>query len=426
MDYHSISLILVIVAMLILSAYFSATETAFSTANKIRLKNLEKDGNRRAGLALSLSEDYNKLLSAILIGNNIVNIVSATVSTVLFTKFFPNDGVTVSTVVMTVLVLIFGEISAKSVANDHAEEFAMFSAPILKFFMFLLAPLTWIFGLWKKLLSRFLKSKKAPAFTEEELITIVDEAEKDGEIESHEGELIKSAIEFSDLNAKNILTPRVNMIAIEENTPLDEIRETFAEHGLSRLPVYREDIHSIIGMIHEKDFYALLFQQDEEKDIHSILSEVVFVAPNIMISDLLHTLQIKKSHMAIVVDEFGGTVGLVTMEDVLEELVGEIWDELDEVIEYFQKLGPDQYSVSCSADLEELFELLGMEEKEEEFHSFTVSGWVLEEIGHIPEAGESFQYENLNVVVTKTDSKRVLEITVELLQPQEESLPLAQ
>jgi putative hemolysin len=425
MDYHSITLILVIAVMLILSAYFSATETAFSTANKIRLKSLEKDGNRRAGLALKLSEDYNKLLSAILIGNNIVNIVSASVSTVLFTKFFPTAGVTVSTVVMTVLVLIFGEISPKSIANDHAEEFVMFSAPILRFFMVILSPLTWIFGMWKNLISRFLKSKKVPAFTEEELITIVDEAEKDGGIESHEGELIKSAIEFSDLNAKDILTPRVNMISVEENTPLDEIRKTFAEHGLSRLPVYREDVDSILGMIHEKDFYALLFRPDEEKDIHSILSEVVFVAPNIMISDLLHTLQNKKSHMAIVVDEFGGTVGLVTMEDVLEELVGEIWDEHDEVIEYFHVLAPNQYRVSCSADLDALFELLDLEEKSEEFHSSTVSGWVLEEFGHIPEAGETFQYENLNVCVTKTDSKHVLEITVEVIKP-EQVLPLAQ
>lgn len=415
MDTQSITLIISIGCLILLSAYFSATETAFSTINKIRLKNLEKGGNRRAALILSIAEDYDKMLSAILIGNNIVNIASASLATIIFTKYFGNSGVTLSTIVMTVLVLIFGEISPKSLAKEEPEKFAMFSAPILRFLMWIMTPVTFLFGLWKKLLSLFFKAKERPSVTEEELLTIVDVAENEGELNANQGDLIRSAIEFNDLDVKDILTPRVNLVCVEEHTPLEEVRKQFANCGYSRLPVYAGSVDSIIGVIHEKDFFRMLDRG--ETDIHSAITDIVCTAPNMKISELLHTLQHSKIHMAVVVDEFGGTLGIVTLEDILEELVGEIWDEHDEVVEYFRQEPGGAYQISCKASLEEMFELFGLENDNDKFENNTVGGWVIEVLGRIPEQGAQFQYENLHVTVTKADPKKALEIFVE---PQEQ------
>lgn len=417
MSSTSVTLIAVIAVLVMMSAYFSATETAFSSLNKIRLKSLANNGNKRAAHALSLLENYDKLLSTILIGNNIVNIASASIATVLFVEQFRlgNSGVTVSTVVMTVVVLIFGEISPKSLAKESPERFAMFSTPFLSFFVKLLTPLNFLFQQWKKLLNKLFKAEDDRGITEEELITIVDEAENEGGIDEHESELIRSAIEFNDLEVEEILTPRVDVVAVEENDPMDKIADAFRTNGLSRLPVYRETIDNIIGIIHEKDFYAQLYQNRNE--IAPIIKTAVCATTSMPVSKLLRLLQGSKTHMAIVIDEFGGTAGIVTLEDILEELVGEIWDEHDEVVEEFKKNPDGSYLVSCSADLEDMFELLGLSE---EVDTSTVSGWVIDELGGVPKVGDNFTYENLHVTVTRTDFRRVLEIRVELLPEQEE------
>lgn len=417
MSSTSVTLIAVIAVLVMMSAYFSATETAFSSLNKIRLKSLANNGNKRAAHALSLLENYDKLLSTILIGNNIVNIASASIATVLFVEQFRlgNSGVTVSTVVMTVVVLIFGEISPKSLAKESPKRFAMFSTPFLSFFVKLLTPLNFLFQQWKKLLNKLFKAEDDRGITEEELITIVDEAENEGGIDEHESELIRSAIEFNDLEVEEILTPRVDVVAVEENDPMDKIADAFRTNGLSRLPVYRETIDNIIGIIHEKDFYAQLYQNRNE--IAPIIKTAVCATTSMPVSKLLRLLQGSKTHMAIVIDEFGGTAGIVTLEDILEELVGEIWDEHDEVVEEFKKNPDGSYLVSCSADLEDMFELLGLSE---EVDTSTVSGWVIDELGGVPKVGDNFTYENLHVTVTRTDFRRVLEIRVELLPEQEE------
>lgn len=403
-------LIPVLAGLLILSGFFSSTETAYSSLNKIRLKNKAAEGNRRAALTLRIAEDYDRLLSTILIGNNIVNIASASLSTVLFTAWLGGAGVSVSTVVMTVLVLIFGEITPKSLAKEAPESFAMFAAPIMRFFMGLLRPVNFLFMQWKKLITRIFKIKRNDQITEEELKTMVDEAESGGGIDRGEGDLLRSAIEFHDMTVEEICTPRVDVVAVDEEASMEEIGEIFRTHGLSRLPVYRETVDSVIGVIHEKDYY--LNQHEGATDLHAFLNDVTCVAPGMKITALLRLLQQNKSHMAIVVDEFGGTVGVVTLEDILEELVGEIWDEHDEVVEEFRQISDHVYRVSCGADLEDMFELFRLNVDTEDFDFSTISGWVMQELGKIPEAGDQFDYENLHVTVTQTDMRRVLEIEV--------------
>ncbi|TCT16320.1 CBS domain containing-hemolysin-like protein [Natranaerovirga pectinivora] len=417
MDGGSNTLIFVYGILILFSAYFSAAETAFSSFNRIRLKNMANSGNKKALKTLELSENFDNVLSAILIGNNIVNIALASIATVIFTYYFNDKGVIISTVVTTVLVLTFGEITPKSLAKESPERFAMFFTPVIRGLVFGFIPLNFLFAYWKKILSKVLKTQNANTITQAELITLVDEVESEGGINRHEGEIIRSAIEFNDLNVEEILTPRVNVVAINENASISEIKSLFINHGYSRIPVYRETVDNINGVILEKDFYHML--HNEKDDIQSIIKNIVCVAPHMKISELLRTLQHSKSHIAVVVDEYGGTMGIVTMEDILEELVGEIWDEHDEIIEHFSKISEGKYLIYCNADLEDLFEQFELKSKSEDYDAVTVSGWVVQECGRIPKKGDSFIYENLKVVVTKTDSKRVLEITVEVMNEDE-------
>ena len=420
MDPQSITMIVVLFLMVAFSAYFSATETAFTSLNRIRLKSKADAGDRRAARTLALAEDYDRLLSTILIGNNIVNISASTLGTVLFTKHVGTAyGPAVSTVVLTVVILIFGEISPKSLAKEQPEAFAMFSAPILRLLMLILRPLNFLFAMWKRLLSLIFRHSADGGITEEELITMVDQAENEGGLDQDESELIRSAIEFGDLEVDEILTPRVDIVAVEDTDTMDDIAKAFAESGYSRLPVYHEDIDNIVGVIHEKDFHAARYHGHD--DVSAIVSTVLYTTANTKISDLLRILQKAKAHMVIVVDEYGGTEGLCTMEDIVEELVGEIWDEHDEVIEEFKKEPDGSYLISCNANLTDLYDLFSIKGESD---STTVSGWVMEEVGRVPEEGDHFVYENLDVTVTKVDHRRVLEIRVVVLdRPQDEEKP---
>ena len=396
-----------IVLLVMMSAYFSATETAFSCLNKIRMKSRAESGDHRAALAMDLVEDYDRLISTILIGNNIVNITASTVGTVLFTKLYAAYGPTVSTVVLTLVVLIFGEISPKSLAKEHAESFAMFSAPILRVFLLALRPLNFLFSQWKRLLNMIFHPSEDQGITEEELITMVSEAENEGGLDQHESQLIRSAIEFGDLEAGDILTPRVDIVAVEDSATMDDIAAVFAESGYSRLPVYHKDVDDIVGLIHEKDFHAARYRG--RTDISGCITPVHYTTANAELGALLRTLQKKKIHMAVVVDEFGGTEGLVTLEDILEELVGEIWDEHDEVIESIRRQSDGSYLIAASADLSDLFDLFSIKDDSD---ASTVSGWVIEQLGRLPQAGDHFTSEGLEVTVTRVDHRRVLEIRV--------------
>ena len=411
MDDGSIMLIISIAVLILMSAYFSATETAFSSLNRVRLKSMANSGNWRAKQTLALSEDFDNILSTLLIGNNIVNILAASIATILFTTHFGNSGVTISTVVMTILVLIFGEISPKSIAKESPEKFAMFSTPILKGFTVILTPFNYLFRLWKRLLYKIFKVESCKFITEDELLTIVEEAENGGGIDKHESKLIQSAIEFNDLDAKEILTSRVDLIALSNTASIDEIKEVFKNNRFSRIPIFENTIDKIIGVIHQRDFYDLI--ENGDSNIKNIIKPIICVTPNTKISQLLNNFQKSKTHMAVVVDEFGGTKGIVTLEDVLEELVGEIWDEHDEIIEYFKKVDEHKYLVVCSADLKDLFDKFNLSCNDDDYESNTVSGWVLEEFGHIPKVGDSFIYEDLLVTVTKTNYTRVLEVSIE-------------
>lgn len=407
MNNSDISLIVIIVICIIMSAYFSATETAFSSLNKIKLKNAASKGKKKAIVALELSENYDQILSTILIGNNIVNIASASLATVVFTRIFDDAGITLSTVVMTVIVLIFGEISPKSIAKDMPESWAMMSAPILKVLCFVLSPINSLFTLWKKFLNKVFKSKDDRSITEEEILTMVEEAQQDGGINEQEGELIRSAVEFNDLDVVDVLTPRIDVVAIEDISEIEDVAAVFLESGYSRIPVYHHEIDHIIGIIHQKDFYNRVINLGEP--LEQIIAPVLFVTPTMKISKLMKKIQQEQTHMAVIVDEYGGTKGIVTLEDILEELVGEIWDEHDEVVNEIEQISDCEYKVLGSTNIDKMFEALHMEGK---FEIASVNGWVSHEIGKIPCEGEQFEYEHLSIQILKADERRVLEIKV--------------
>ena len=383
MDSPNFGMAAVLAFLIAMSAYFSATETAFTSLNRIRMKNKADNGDARAAKTLELAEQYDKLLSTILIGNNIVNITATTIATVLCTNLFHELGPTVATVALTIIILIFGEVSPKSLAKESPEKFAMFAAPLLGLLM-------------------------------EELVTMVDQAEDEGGLDQHESQLIRAAIEFNDLEVGEILTPRVDLVAAEEGSSEEQIASLFAQSGYSRLPIYQDTVDNIVGVIHEKDFYAA--RSRGRVNVAKLRAPVLYTTGNTKISELLRILQRSKAHMAVVVDEYGGTEGIATLEDILEELVGEIWDEHDEVIEQFQKQEDGSYLIACSADLDDMYDLFQVKGT---CGAATVSGWVLEQVGRVPEVGDRFQAEGLDVTVTQVEHRRVLEVRVVLL-PEEE------
>ena len=401
-------------ACLILSAYFSATETAFSSANSTRLKTLAEKGSKKAKLACELLEHYDKLLSTILIGNNIVNILMASIGTVLFVRHYGDAGATISTVVVTVVVLVFGEISPKSVAKDCAERFAMFSAPILQVFLFVLTPLNFLFSLWKKLLAKVFRLNGESKMSQEELLMLVDEVQQDGSIDKNEGELLKNAIDFSEQQAQDILIHRVDLAALPITASKEEVAALFTQTKYSRLLIYQDSIDHILGTVHQKDFYVGC--GITEKPLEEIIVPPLFVLENEPISRLLKTLQKAKTHVAVVVDEYGGTCGIVTMEDILEELVGEIWDEHDEIEVFIRKTGANTFLVDSSMDFDEFAAYFQLKADSE---MTSVSGWVMEQFGRVPESGERISAGPLDVLVTKVDNHRIEEIQITQHAPAE-------
>ena len=403
--------IIIIVVCVILSAYFSATETAFSTFNRIRMKNFAEKGNKKAALVLKLSDNYDSLISTILIGNNIVNILASAMSTLLFAKLISNQDLaaTVSTAVLTVVVLVFGEISPKTMAKNSPESFVLFSAPIINFFYIILTPFNLIFRGWQRLLAKLFKKQDDQGMTEEELISIIEEAEEDGDIDKEESNLIKSAIEFGDLEVGDIFTPRIDVTGLPANASKEEVAKTFAESGYSRLPVYEGDIDNVIGILYYKDFYTTAYKTNVS--LEEIIKPVIFVATTQPVNELMKELQEKQLHMAIVTDEFGSTAGIVTLEDILEEIVGEIWDEHDEIVEEIKELDDKKYMVSGRANTEKLFSLLDID-VDEEIEAVTVGGWAMEILGRIPEVGDTFEDHGLAAEIVEMDGRRVESIHV--------------
>ena len=395
----------------IMSGYFSATETAFNSLNMTKVKIAAEKGDKRAELIIRLLDDYNRLLTTILVGNNIVNIALSSMATVLFIELLGGEiGATVSTAVITVVVLIFGEITPKSIAKENPESFARFSAPIINFLAVILTPINYLFSLWKKLVSLVVKSNEEEVVTEEELLSMVDEGEQSGTIGEQESELIRNAMELNENDCADIATPRVDIEAVGQDWTKEEVAEVFVETGYSRLPVYVDSIDNIIGIIHRTDFYN---NYEMENMADTMLTKPVFVPTTMKIGALLKLLQKNKCHMAVVTDEYGGTYGIVTMEDILEELVGEIWDEHDEVEEDISE-NKGVYTVSGSMDPEELFEELEMDIEEVPYA--TLSGCIMDELDKVPEVGDTFDSEGYRFTVETVDGMRVDTAVVEKLE----------
>ncbi len=401
--------IMIIIFCIVMSAYFSATETAFSTFNRIRMKNLAEKGNKKAALVMKLADNYDSLISTILIGNNIVNILASSLTTLLFVEWLSSGSLAafasaISTAVLTIIILTFGEISPKTVAKKIPESFAMFSAPLINLLLIIFFPLTIVFKGLQNLLGKIFKSDDDQGMTEEELISIIEEAEEEGDFDKEESTLIKSAIEFGDLEVGDIFTPRIDITAIPKDATFAEIKTVFNESGYSRIPVYDGDLDNVIGILNYKDFFASSFE--DGMDITEITKSVMFVTKTQKINDLLRELQEKQCHIAIVTDEYGSTAGLVSLEDIIEEIVGDIWDEHDEIIEEIKAVADGEYIVSGKANIEKLFEELDVEE-DEELEALTVNGWAMEALGRIPEVGDSFESDGLAVEVLEMEGRRI-------------------
>lgn len=413
--------LIAIIALLLCSAFFSGSETAFSSVNKIKLKNKADDDNKRAALALQMAEDFDRLITTILVGNTISNIAMTSVATVYGIEMWGNRiGPTIATVIITLMVLALGEITPKIIAREYSEELALFLAPLLRFLIIVLTPLTFVFNGLKILVKRLFGKNETPEFSEDELLTIVEEAEAGGAIGEEQSELIANAIEFNDIEAIDILTPRVDIIAIETGTPVAEIKKVFKESGLSRLPVYEDDLDHIMGVLNHKDFFNNNVRS--MKDVEKLIKPVAYVAETLKAAVLLKKMQAKKTHIAIVVDEYGGTTGLVTLEDIIEEIVGDIYDEHDAVASRdVKKTGANTYAVAGGANLEDFFELF---DEEIDIDATTVNGWVMIELDKLPKANDSFEYESkhkkFDVKVTKADGRRALMTRIKVEDKSEE------
>lgn len=408
-----IGIFIALIVLVLLSGFFSATETAYTSANRIKLRSLAGNGNKRAKLTLNLAENkFDKLISVLLVGNNIVNLTASTLSVLLFQKVL-KDGSNyslVSTIVITVVVLIFGEIIPKYLAKTFAEKLAMSFYPAVIFFYYLLYPFHFAFGGFRWIISKMFRAAPDDRITEDEILTVVEEAEEDGTLRDDETKLIRSVIEFDDLEVGDILVPRVNIVAANVGSSMEEIKKIFEKEGYSRLPVYKNSIDTVIGTIHEKDFYNAFLAG--KKDVNDIMQNAFYTTEHVKISKLLKQLQKKKIHIAVVLDEYGGTLGLVTLEDILEELVGEIWDEHDEEIDYFKRLSENSYLVDGNTPLSDAFELFGIKDEKENFEASTLSGWLIEFLGEIPHVGRKISYLNLDFEIMKSTVKRILQVKV--------------
>ncbi len=406
MDDGCITLIVALVLLICLSAFFSSSETAFSSLNMIRLKSRSEAGDAKAKRVLALAQDYDAVLSTILIGNNIVNIAAASLSTVLFTTYISREyGPTLSTLVLTVIVLIFGEVTPKSMAKEMPETFALAAAPVLQILVVVFTPANKLFQAWKGFLKSRFHTDEDDGITEGELMTMVSEAENDGGITDRESELIRSAIEFDDVEVEDVLTPRVDVIALEDNVTMAELGDMFEENGFSRLPVYHDTIDNIIGVVHEKDYH--IARRKGVTNLSTLITPTLYTTGSTQISSLLRTLRETHHHLAVVVDEYGGTEGIVTLEDILEELVGEIWDEHDEVVEDVRHQSDNTWLVSGGANVDDLFEELDLDETSE---AVTVSGLAQERLKRLPKVGDRFGIGNYLCTITRAAHRRVQEV----------------
>ncbi len=416
MDNSDIWKILFVIMMMIFSALFSSAETAYSSVNRLRLKNYEAQGNRKAAKALRLADRFDEVLTAVLIGNNIVNIATSSVSTLIFISLVGSNGALVSTIVITALVLVFCEVLPKSYAKRNAETLALAFASPLSAVVAIFKPIVWLLNRLSSLVSK--GSSQTPSVTEDELKYMIDEIEEQGVIEEQESELVKSALEFDEISVNEILIPRVKIVGIELNSTIDEIKALFSSEMYSRLPVYEKSLDDIIGIITNKAFFKMLVEGGN--DICAIIQEVPHIADTKLISEAMRDMQRSKVHLAVVTDQYGGTKGIVTLEDIIEELVGEIYDEDDEIISSIMMLAPDKYEVAGDMNISELTELLDLDERLIQTDYTTVGGWVTDVMEHIPESGETAVSGIFRLTAADVNEQTVEKVIIELL-PQEDN-----
>jgi putative hemolysin len=409
-----LSLIMLLGGLIVLSAFFSSAETAFSSVNKIRLRNYASENRSGSKKALYISENFDNALSTILVGNNIVNIAAASISAKVATDLFgPSTGLIISTFVMTLLILIFGEILPKSIAKENAETYTLKISGILYFLIKVLTPVNFLFGKLKSLVSKTYSqnNENMPSVTEEEIKVMVDISEEEGTINKDERELVHRSLDFNEILVGEIITPRTDMIALEVNQPIQEIKEVFLEERYSRIPVYEEHIDNVIGILSEREFLAELLQY-QDVNVRKLLRKPMFVVKSTKIATLLPELQKSKVHMSIVIDEYGGTAGLITLEDILEELVGEIWDEHDEKINIMTKVNENTFEFDAQFQLDDFSKLLKLPDLDSSYH--TLGGWIVEKYERIPDQGESFEFENLKITIDDVKKHRVKKVKVEI------------
>ena len=418
-DWFSYILLVILIA---LSAFFSASETAYTTVNKIRLQNYVDAGNKKAKTALFIAENYDRTLTTILIGNNIVNIGASSIATLLFVKLFGPSGAAISTAVMTILILIFGEVLPKSFAKESSEKFALaFSRP-LRILMTVFWPVVFLFIQLKKVAKHIspIKEEETPTVTEQELKFIVESIEDEGVLEKQESELVQHALEFDEKTVQEVLTPRVDMTTLDIEDDLQTNIGLVLTERFSRIPVCRGTSDRIIGILHTKDLLEALVRGDAI-DLASMVQPAFFVYKTKKLSSLLADFKRNKTHVAIVTDDYGGTVGMVTMEDLLEELVGDIWDEDEEIIRDFVRIDSQHFLISGDLTIRELFDHLDLPFSNLESNHTSCGGWALEALGHIPQAGEAFQFKNMTLTIQEMDDQRVKKLSVYLApQPEEE------
>lgn len=412
-----LELIILLGVLILLSAFFSSAETAFSSVNKIRLRNYASENRPGSRKALYISENFDNALSTILVGNNIVNIAAASISSKVAVDLFgANIGLIVSTFGMTLLILIFGEILPKSIAKEHAENYTLRISGILLLLIRLLTPVNFLFGKLKAAVSRTFtpKAGPVPSVTEEEIKVMVDISEEEGVMNKQEKELVHRSLDFNEIVVGEILTHRLDMVAVEIGQPIEEIKQVFLKERYSRVPVYQGSIDNIVGFLSERDFFAALIQGGAV-DIEKLIRKPLLVTKSMKTAVLLPELQRTKSHMAIVVDEFGGTAGLVTLEDILEELVGEIWDEHDEKTSILTKLDDGGYLLDSVYGLDDFAQLFKLPVPDSHAHS--IGGWIFERLERIPTEGESFVYEGYRITLAEVDNHRIRKVKVVPVAP---------
>lgn len=412
MDNSDIFKIILVVVMMIFSALFSSTETAYSSVNKLRLKNYAGQGNKKAAKALKLANKFDEVLTAVLIGNNIVNIATSSVSTIVFINLIGSSGAAVSTVVITVLVLVFCEVLPKSYAKKNAERLALAFAAPLSVLVTIFRPFVYILNKLSSVISK--GGEEAPSVTEDELKFMIDEIEEQGVIEEQESELVKSALEFDEISVNEILIPRVKVVGIEIGSTIEEIKETLCQEMYSRLPVYEKSLDDIIGIITNKAFFKML--SEGGNDIKSIMQEVPHISDTLLISEAMRKMQRSKVHLAVVTDQYGGTKGIVTLEDIIEELVGEIYDEDDEIVNNMVMLSDDKYEVAGDMSVSDFLNRLDLDEDLVQTDYTSVGGWITDVLEHIPESGEVVETGIFRLTAAVVTEQTVEKVIVEVLR----------